>query len=215
MHHNRGNMSQQLISVNCRDLETKTKALAEIKNVCEQCRACELCKSRTSLVFSDGIANADILLVGEAPGAEEDAAGKPFVGRSGRLLNEFFEQAGLIRDKEFYIANTVKCRPPQNRIPTEEELVACRSYLNAQISIVKPKIILLCGTTAAHAFIKEDFKISQIRGKWLNIFENIDSMVIFHPSYLLRNHSTEPGSPRWYMLKDLESVKKRLESYKS
>lgn len=215
MHHIRGNMSQQLINVNCQDLETKLKVLEEVQNVAEQCRACELCKSRTNLVFSDGMPNAGVLLIGEAPGAEEDATGKPFVGRSGRLLNEFFEQAGLNRSEEIYIANTLKCRPPQNRVPTEEELVACRTYLNAQISIVKPKIILLCGSTAAQAFIKEDFKISQIRGKWLNLFENIDCMVIFHPSYLLRNHSTDAGSPRWYMLKDLESVRKRLDSYYS
>lgn len=204
-------MSQQLINVDCRDLDTKSRTLSEVRCVCEQCRACELCKTRTNLVFGDGNPNADIMLIGEAPGADEDATGTPFVGRSGKLLNEFFELAGLSRVKQIYIANTIKCRPPQNRVPSHEEKVACRTYLNAQISIIKPKIILLCGSTAAQSFIEEDFKISQIRGKWLNIFENADSMVIFHPSYLLRNHSTEQGAPRWYMLKDLEAVKKRLE----
>lgn len=203
-------MVQHLIDVNCPDMDSKSRTLSEIKCVCEQCRACELHKTRTNLVFADGSPNADIMLIGEAPGVDEDATGTPFVGRSGKLLNEFFEQVGLDRKNQIYIANTIKCRPPQNRVPSSEEKVACRTYLNAQISIVKPKIILMCGSTAAQSFIDEDFKISQIRGKWLNIFDEIDSMVIFHPSYLLRNHSTEQGSPRWFMMRDLEAVKKRL-----
>ena len=125
-------------------------------------------------------------------------------------MNEFFDKAGISRTNQIYIANTIKCRPPQNRVPSHEEKIACRAYLDAQIAVVKPKIILLCGATAAQSFIEEDFKISQVRGKWLNIFDDIDAMVIFHPSYLLRNHSTEQGSPRWFMMRDLEAVKKRL-----
>ena len=190
--------------------DIKERALTEVKNVCMQCKACELSKTRTNLVFSDGIPSADIMLIGEAPGADEDASGLPFVGRAGRLLNEFLVDAGIDRATQLYICNTIKCRPPQNRVPTNEEKSACTVYLNAQISIVKPKIILMCGATAAQSFINEEFKISQIRGKWLNIFDGIDSMVIFHPSYLLRNHSTEVGSPRWYMKKDLEQIKLKL-----
>lgn len=205
-------MSQELINVNCCGLDIKSRTLSEIKCVCEQCRACELYKTRTHLVFSDGSPNADIMLIGEAPGADEDATGTPFVGRSGKLLNEFFENAGIDRAKQIYIANTIKCRPPQNRVPSHEEKLACRTYLNAQISIVKPKVLLMCGATSAQSFIEDDFKISQIRGKWLNLFDNMDAMVIFHPSYLLRNHSTEQGSPRWFMMRDLEAVKKRLET---
>ena len=202
---------QHIIEINCADSVQKAKILSEIKTVCTQCRACELHKTRTNLVFSDGAPNAEIMLIGEAPGAEEDATGIPFVGRSGRLLNEFFDKAGISRANQLYIANTIKCRPPQNRVPNSEEKIACRAYLEAQIAVVKPKIILLCGATAAQSFIDEEFKISQIRGKWLKIFDNIDSMVIFHPSYLLRNHSTEQGSPRWFMTRDLEAVKKRLQ----
>lgn len=204
-------MNRKLIEVNCNDLDSKSRALSEIKCICEQCKACELSKTRTNLVFSDGLPTAQIMLIGEAPGADEDATGTPFVGRSGKLLNEFFAAAGISRENQVYIANTIKCRPPQNRVPSQEEKIACRTYLNAQISIVKPKIILMCGSTAAQSFIEEDFKISQIRGKWLNVFDNIDSMVIFHPSYLLRNHSLEQGSPRWYMARDLEAIKKRLQ----
>lgn len=203
-------MEHLLTKISCNTPELKEKALEELKNVCLQCKACELCKTRTSVVFSDGNPNAKIILIGEAPGADEDASGTPFVGRAGQLLNTFLAEAGFDRQKDFYICNTIKCRPPQNRVPTNEEKLACQSYLMGQISIVKPKIILLCGATAAHSFIEQDFKISQIRGKWLNIFDDIEVMPIFHPSYLLRNHSLEQGSPRWLMKKDLENVKNKL-----
>ena len=193
------------------DAETTKQSLKEIQNVCEQCRACDLFKTRSHVVFSDGAATADIMLIGEAPGADEDATGVPFVGRAGKLLNELLEASGLSRENDFYMCNTIKCRPPQNRQPSREEKAACEIYLKAQISLVKPKIILLCGSTAASSFIDEEFKITQIRGKWLNIFDGIDSMVILHPSYLLRNHSEEQGSPRWFTKRDLDNVKKKLD----
>ncbi len=204
-------MNHLLIDVKCADADTKLKALNELKNVCSQCRACELAKTRTTTVFSDGSPDAKIMLIGEAPGADEDASGIPFVGRAGQLLNEFLQETGIDRQKDLYICNTIKCRPPQNRVPSNEEKLACQAYLIGQISIVRPKIILLCGSTAAQTFIKQEFKISMIRGKWLNIFDNIEVMAIFHPSYLLRNHSMEQGSPRWLMQKDLENVKKKLD----
>lgn len=203
-------MNHLLTDISCNTPDIKEKALNELKNICTQCKACELHKTRTCTVFSDGNPNAKIMLVGEAPGADEDASGTPFVGRAGQLLNTFLLEAGIDRQKDLYICNTIKCRPPQNRVPSNEEKLACLTYLTGQISIVKPKIILLCGATAAHSFIEQDFKISQIRGKWLNIFENIEVMAIFHPSYLLRNHSLEQGSPRWLMKKDLENIKKKL-----
>lgn len=203
-------MKHLLTNISCKTAEEKEKSLNELKNVCSQCKACELHKTRTCTVFSDGKASAKIMLIGEAPGADEDATGVPFVGRAGQLLNVFLAEAGFDRKNDIYICNTIKCRPPQNRVPTNEEKKACQTYLAAQISIIKPKIILLCGSTAANSFISEDFKISQIRGKWLNIFDDIEVMAIFHPSYLLRNHSTEQGSPRWLMKKDLEAIKNKL-----
>ena len=151
------------------------------------------------------------MLIGEAPGPEEDAAGKPFVGRSGQLLNTFLAEAGIDRKNDVYICNTVKCHTPQNRIPTNEEKRACQAYLYGQISIIRPKIILLCGTTALQSFIDQDLKITDIRGKWLNIYDDIEVMAISHPSYLLRQHSTEPNTPRWFIKKDLEKVKAKLD----
>lgn len=203
-------MNHLLSNISCESAEIKERALKELKNICAQCKACELHKTRTSTVFSDGSANAKIMLIGEAPGADEDATGTPFVGRAGQLLNTFLAEAGIDRKNELYICNTLKCRPPQNRVPSNEEKLACQAYLMGQISIIKPKIILLCGATAANSFIEQEFKISQIRGKWLNIFDDIEVMAIFHPSYLLRNHSLEQGSPRWLMKKDLVNIKNKL-----
>ena len=197
------------------DADTTKQSLIEIENVCAQCRACALHKTRNHVVFADGNPCADIMLIGEAPGADEDATGIPFVGRAGKLLNDMLAEAGFSRKDDFYICNTIKCRPPQNRENKKEEKSACEIYLKAQISLVKPKIILLCGATAAASFIDEEFKITQIRGKWLNIFDGIESMVILHPSYLLRNHSEEQGSPRWFTKRDFQNVKKKYDALRN
>ena len=187
--------------------ELKEYSLAELRNVCFQCKSCELCKKRTNVVFSDGNPNAPIMLTGEAPGADEDATGIPFVGRAGKLLTELLKEAGFDRQKDFYICNTVKCRPPENRVPTDEEKAVCQKYLEAQISIVKPKLIVLCGATAAKSFLGNDIKISQIRGKKFDLSIGIPAIVIFHPSYLLRNQSEEEGSPRYLTKSDLRKIK--------
>lgn len=175
------------------------------------CKACELHQTRHNVVFSDGNPDtAKIVLIGEAPGENEDLQGKPFVGRAGKLLNEFLIQAGLSREDDLYIVNTVKCRPPKNRVPTPKEKEACRHILMSQIEIVAPKIILLCGATALQSFVTTKTPISKIRGEIFQIEVNskkFDAMPIFHPSYLLRNHSKEPNSPRGLMLADLLKAK--------
>ena len=205
-------MKHLLSRVVCQNSDEKQKALVELQNVCSQCRACDLCKTRACTVFSDGRADAPIMLIGDAPGPDEDAAGKPFVGRAGQLLNTFLTESGIDREKDVYICNTIKCKTPQNRIPTNEEKRACQVYLFGQIAIVKPKIILLCGTTALQSFVDDDIKITEVRGKLLNIFDDIEVMAISHPSYLLRQHSQEPNTPRWFMKKDLEKVKAELDT---
>lgn len=187
--------------------ELKEYALAEVRNACLQCNSCELCKRRSNVVFSDGSANAPLMLIGEAPGADEDSSGIPFVGRAGKLLTTLLEETGFSRKKDFYICNTVKCRPPENRVPADEEKAVCEKYLEAQISIVKPKMIVLCGATAAKSFLGNDIKISQIRGKKFGLSIGIPATVIFHPSYLLRNQSEEENSPRYLTRCDLRKIK--------
>lgn len=193
----------------------KNKLLSDLEQKCKNCASCELHKTRNNIVFADGNPEtASIILIGEAPGENEDIQGKPFVGRAGKLLNEFLEKAGISREKDLYIINTVKCRPPKNRVPSDTEKDACREFLHSQIDIINPKIILLCGATALKSFIKAKTPISKIRGEILEIevkCKKYQAMPIFHPSYLLRNHSTEPDSPRGLMLNDLKKSKKSIQ----
>lgn len=182
--------------------------LKKIKEKCLSCQKCELAKSRTNVVFSDGIPNNKLMLIGEAPGYWEDKKGLPFVGKAGQLLDKIFECVGLSRKKDVYICNTIKCRPPDNRDPLPEEKTACREYLNEQLNILKPKIILLCGRVAVNSILGDIGGITKIRGKWYDGPNGAKMMPIFHPSYLLRNDSREKGSPKWLMWQDIKEVKK-------
>ena len=188
------------------------KELENIKAKCLNCQKCPLSKSRTNIVFSDGIPNNKLMLIGEAPGYYEDMQGLPFVGKAGQLLDKILGCVGFSRKENIYICNTIKCRPPQNRNPLPQEQTACREYLDAQINIIKPQIILLCGAVAAHAIMGDCGGITRIRGKWFNGEEfgvdKVKLMPIFHPSYLLRNDSREKGSPKWLMWHDIKEVKR-------
>ncbi len=182
---------------------------------CESCMDCVLGSTRHNVVFSDGNPEtAKIVLIGEAPGETEDETGKPFVGRAGQLLNKFLEEAGISRENDLYIINTVKCRPPENRVPTDVEKAMCEKYLMAQIDIMNPKAIIFCGATALKSFSNEKkIQISKVRGQWFDVTVNgktYKSMAIFHPSYLLRNHSMEDGSPRRLMQQDLAEIKSAI-----
>ncbi|PWL73745.1 uracil-DNA glycosylase [Candidatus Gastranaerophilales bacterium] len=191
----------------------KEQCLEIVRQKCNGCKGCALANARKNIVFGSGNANtAKVVFIGEAPGEMEDESGMPFVGRAGQLLDEFLTNAGISRDEDIYITNTVKCRPPENRVPTEEEKAACRKFLNAQIDVIKPRAIVLCGATALKSFIELDKKttISKVRGQWMTI--NVDgvdypAMTIFHPSYLLRNHSLEENAPRTLMARDLREIK--------
>ncbi len=188
-----------------------------LKEQLKNCTKCPLHLTRNNVVISDGSINADIMLIGEAPGADEDKTGIPFVGRAGKLLNEFLAKAGIKRENDLYIANTVKCRPPGNRKPTKEEKIACGDNLKKQINMVKPKVIILCGATAMESFsFDKKLTISKARGQVFDYDEdkNIKLVPIFHPSYLLRQHSNAEGSPRDLMLKDLKMVKELVNSCK-
>ncbi len=182
--------------------------LEKIKQKCEECRKCDLCNTRTNIVFSDGVPNDKLMLIGEAPGFWEDQKGKPFVGKAGQLLDKIFACVDLSREKDVYICNTIKCRPPENRNPLDSEKEACYEYLKKQIEILKPKIILICGGVALKTMLPEEAGITKCRGKWFDGPYGAKMMPIFHPSYLLRNDSREKGSPKWLTWQDIKEVKK-------
>ena len=186
---------------------TTQEQLNNLKNEVLNCRGCSLCENRNNIVFSDGCDNAPVMFIGEAPGKNEDDTGIPFVGRAGQLLRKFMEEVGFC-DGDFYIANTLKCRPPENRKPTKEEKLACEKFLNKQIELVNPKVIVLVGSTALESFIfDKKLTITKARGQIFEI-DNRKFIPIFHPSYLLRYHSMEIGSPRYLFKQDLEMIKK-------
>ena len=188
------------------------KELNLVKEKCMACRKCELAKSRTNVVFEGGVPNNKLMLIGEAPGHYEDMQGVPFVGRAGQLLDKIFASVGLSREKDIYICNTIKCRPPNNRNPLDGEKEACREYLDKQIEILKPKIILICGNVALQSMLKLPYGISKARGKLFDGPYGAKMMPIFHPSYLLRNASREAGSPKWLMWQDIQEIKKVYDS---
>jgi uracil-DNA glycosylase family 4 len=150
------------------------------------CQLCKLCSTRTNIVFGVGNPNADLMFVGEAPGADEDEQGEPFVGRAGQLLTKIIEAMGFQRG-DVYIANVLKCRPPNNRPPEPDEVATCEPYLFKQIDAIKPKVIVALGTHAAHALLKIDTPISKIRGKVLDFRGDVKLVPTFHPAYLLRS----------------------------
>lgn len=163
------------------------ETLNEIAEEVYKCNKCQLCKNRKNVVFGVGNPNADIMFIGEGPGAEEDEQGIPFVGKAGKLMNQAFKGLGIDRD-DVYIANIVKCRPPNNRTPLKEEAIACLDYLRNQVILVNPKIIVLLGNTALKNILGEDYGITKVRGQWI-IKKEIKYMPTFHPAALLRDES--------------------------
>lgn len=151
-----------------------------------ECRACRLCESRKQAVLGVGDLRADWLFVGEGPGAEEDARGEPFVGQAGKLLDAMLSAIGLQRGRGVYIANAVKCRPPENRTPEAAEIAACNPFLQRQIALIKPKLIVALGRPAAQALLGHEVKIAEARGRLFDV-GGIPLVVTYHPAYLLRN----------------------------
>lgn len=167
------------------------RSLEELNGLIKDCTKCPLHKSRNKFVFGVGNPNADVLVVGEGPGAEEDKQGEPFVGRAGKLLNDILKAINFERS-EVYIANIVKSRPPGNRTPTAEEMEACFPYLNKQIELIKPKFILALGLTAAQGLLKKRDSLTSMRGKVFD-YKGIKTMVTYHPAALLRNPNWKRG----------------------
>ena len=176
----------------------------ELQKACMHCTQCGLCETRHNVVFGVGNTNTSIMFVGEGPGEQEDLQGEPFVGRAGQLLDDMLSIIDLSRKTNCYIANVVKCRPPQNRDPMETEQDACIGYLMNQIELIKPKIIVCLGRIAATRLIREDYRITREHGQWVEK-DGVWMTAIYHPSALLRDVSKRPET-----FEDLLSIREKL-----
>jgi DNA polymerase len=180
----------------------------QLTNICQEmanCRLCQLAKTRHNLVFGDGNSHAQIVFVGEAPGADEDEQGLPFVGRAGQLLTDIIVKGMKLDRKDVYICNILKCRPPGNRNPLPDEISKCEPFLKKQLQIISPKIICALGTFAAQTLLKTDIPISALRGRF-HSYEGIKLMPTYHPAYLLRNPSAK--KPVW---EDVQMIMKETQ----
>ena len=174
-----------------------------LKRECSACRECSLCQTRRNVVFGTGNPQAEVLLVGEGPGAHEDEQGVPFVGRAGKLLDDMLAMIGLDRSK-VYIANVVKCRPPENRDPLNVEQAACIGYLRRQMALMEPKIVVSLGRIAAMRLINPKFRITKEHGVWYDI-DGMRMMAMYHPSALLRDPGRRPEA-----FDDLKSLQQEI-----
>ncbi len=170
---------------------SRTAILRQMQEDLQKCRNCGLCEGRTQAVLGAGVPNSRIVIVGEGPGRNEDEQGKPFVGRSGQLLDQMLEQVGLSRNRNVFITNIVKCRPPENRDPMPEECLSCRPWLDKILELIDPKIILCVGRIAAQQLFDPNFRVTRQHGE---IRERDGRLVMatFHPAALLRNPSYKP-----------------------
>jgi uracil-DNA glycosylase len=173
--------------------------LPRIREDIGDCTRCKLHKGRTKIVFGTGNPNADLMFVGEGPGRDEDLSGEPFVGRAGKLLTDMIKAMGLQRE-DVYIANVVKCRPPENRLPEKDEITTCSPFLMRQIDAIKPKVICTLGSCSAQTLLQTAQGISKLRGEWFD-FRGTKLMPTYHPAYLLRNPAAKPE-----VWKDLQKV---------
>jgi uracil-DNA glycosylase family 4 len=179
------------------------QTLEDVREALGDCRRCPLCKTRANLVFGEGNLHAELVFVGEAPGADEDSQGRPFVGKAGQLLTRIIVAMGLQR-QDVYICNILKCRPPDNRNPRPEEIAACEPFLIRQLQAIRPKIICALGTFSTHTLLKTDTPIGLLRGRF-HSYQGIELMPTYHPAYLLRN----PGAKR-QVWEDVQKIMKAL-----
>lgn len=189
--------------VDASDAVERSEALARLAERVSGCRECALAEGRRSVVFGSGNPDADLMFIGEGPGAEEDRRGLPFVGPAGELLTRIIRAIDLARE-DVYIANIVKCRPPRNRDPEPEEVAACRGYLESQIELVRPRLIVALGRVAAQTLLGNDQPLGRMRGQWHQVL-GVPTMVTYHPAALLRNASLK--RPVW---EDMQRVRDRL-----
>ena len=179
----------------------------ELENECKSCTKCELHKTRTNVVFGVGNRSSEVLFIGEGPGESEDLKGEPFVGRSGKLLDDMLKIIGLSRTENIFIANIIKCRPPGNRDPLNTEREMCKDWLMAQIALISPKIVVCLGRISATEMIDSELKITRDHGRWYDI-DGVNFMAMYHPAALLRDPHKKPDT--FVDLKNLESKIKQI-----
>ena len=184
--------------------DRRAVAWDELRSRVETCDRCGLCAARTRTVFGQGAVRTPLVFVGEGPGADEDREGLAFVGKAGQLLTQILGAAGIDRESVF-ITNVVKCRPPNNRVPTQEEMLRCGDYLEAQLLLLRPRLLVCLGNTPMRWILKTTEGITALRGRWIEV------MPMFHPSYLLRNDSRQKGSPKDLTWQDVQKLKARLD----
>ena len=178
----------------------ETVSLDDVRERIGDCHRCRLCEARNQIVFGDGNPDADLMFVGEGPGADEDAQGLPFVGRAGQLLTGMIEKGLEIPRSQVYICNIVKCRPPKNRTPQEDEVQTCREFLDGQIAAVKPKVIVALGRPATSLLLGHPVSITRLRGQWQQ-YSDIPLMPTLHPAFVLRQYTAENRRNVWNDLK--------------
>ncbi|HOO62371.1 MAG TPA: uracil-DNA glycosylase [Synergistaceae bacterium] len=193
--------------------DVKLRLWKALEREVADCTRCPLHAERKQTVFGAGDLRAKLVFVGEGPGAEEDAQGIPFVGRAGKLLTDVLSAVHISRD-QVYITNIVKCRPPGNRNPQTEEMLACERYLYAQLALINPRIIVTLGNVPTQWLLKTNEGITRIRGKWFE-WKGIEVMPMFHPSYLLRNQSNKKGSPKYLTWQDIQEIRRKWDSLES
>jgi len=184
-------------------ISNANETLEDIRKDIGDCKRCRLCEQRTNIVFGVGNSKTELMFVGEGPGRDEDKQGEPFVGRAGQLLNKIIEAMGMKRE-DVYIGNIVKCRPPENRAPLPDEVATCIPFLERQIAVIKPKIIVCLGSVAMQFLLRTERKISTVRGVWQE-YQGIKVMPTYHPAFLLRNPNMK--RPVW---EDMQEVMKYL-----
>ena len=181
----------------------KDKALQELREEIGDCRRCKLHRGRTNIVFGEGASDAPLMFIGEGPGRDEDLQARPFVGEAGKLLTSLIEKMGMKRE-DAYIANIVKCRPPNNRDPEEDEISSCRPFVEKQAQIISPKVIMSLGRVSAQSILGMKMPIGKLRGNFFS-FNDIPLMPTYHPAYLLRN-----PKDKWLVWDDAQKVLEKL-----
>ncbi len=197
-------MAKRIVKVPTKEEWQNAKNLLELREAIQDCKKCPLWKTRTNFVFGEGNPKAKLVVIGKAPGADEDEQGKPFVGRAGKLLTEILKAVNFTRE-EVFIVNILKSRPPNNRNPLPEEIEACEPYLFKQLELIKPKLILCVGTFAAQTLLRSKEPLGKMRGKF-HEYQGIPTMVTFHPAALLRNPNWK--RPTW---EDVQLLRKEYD----